>query len=183
MSSLNVLSLRGLSWSIWIRYAVAILAVAGTLWARVELKPVLGQHSPYLAFFLAIVASSWFGGLGPGILATLLSAFGAWYFIVEPRDLSLPHETVLLLFIFQGVLVSYFIDALRTSRRRIGSIIESISDGFAVFDRQWRIIYVNENGADLARRKPADIIGRCLWELFPQTVGTVFWQQLQKCVQ
>jgi PAS domain S-box-containing protein len=182
MSSLNVLSLRGLSWSIWIRYAVAILAVAGTLWLRVELKPVLGQHSPYLAFFLAIVASSWFGGLGPGVLATLLSAFGAWYFIVEPRDLSLPHETVLLLFIFQGVLISYFIDALRTSRRRIGRIIESISEGFAVFDRQWRIIYVNENGADLARRKPADIIGRCLWELFPQTVGTVFWQELQKCV-
>src|SRR5262249_18648512 len=83
----------------------------------------------------------------------------------------------------QGVLVSYFVDALRTSRRRIGSIIESISDGFAVFDSQWRIIYVNEPGAGLVGLRPADIIGRALWGIVPEAGGSPFWQKLHESVR
>jgi PAS domain S-box-containing protein len=179
----NLINLRWRLRSPVLRYTVAVVSVALTLWLRLALKGVIGEQSPYMSFFLAIVVASWLGGLGPGIVATILAALGAWFFVAKPYDLSFSQEVAAFLFVVEGLLVSYLVDALRTSRGRVGSIIESISDGFAVFDRQWRVIYVNENGAALARLKPAQIIGRSVWELFPKAVGTILWEKLHQAVR
>jgi PAS domain S-box-containing protein len=179
----NIITVRGRSRPGYIRYPVAAFVVIVTLWLRVALTPVVGEQSPYISFFLTVVWASWFGGIGPGILATILSAIGAWYFVVSPTGVDIPQGTAILLFIGQGLLVSYFVDALRGSRRRIASIVESISDGFAVFDRQWRIIYVNEPGAAMAGFTPDDLIGQAVWERFPQAIGTVFWDKLHESMQ
>src|SRR5215831_15535356 len=179
----NLINLRWRLRSPVLRYTVAVVSVALTLWLRLALRGVIGEQSPYMSFFLAIVVASWLGGLGPGIVATILAALGAWFFVAKPYDLSVSQEVAAFLFVVEGLLVSYLVDALRTSRGRVGSIIESISDGFAVFDRQWRVIYVNENGAELARLKPAQIIGRSVWELFPKAVGTILWEKLHQAVR
>jgi len=44
---------------------------------------------PYLHFFPAVMISAWFGGLGPGIVATLLSAGAAVYFSLRPSFITL----------------------------------------------------------------------------------------------
>ena len=130
-----------------IRYLVALAAVGATLALRLALIPYLGREVPFISFFLAVVISSWFGGFGPGVLATFASALSGRYFILTTPGEEQQAWITVLLFAGQGVLISYLLDSMKASKRRIAGIVESISDGFAVFDSDWRILYVNEPGS------------------------------------
>ena len=46
--------------------------------------PVLTNDEPFLLFFAAVMSAAAFGGLGPGLLATILSACCDNYFFVAP---------------------------------------------------------------------------------------------------
>jgi PAS domain S-box-containing protein len=67
-------------------YVVAVLSVTAaliiTLWMRME----LGQSfTPIVALFLcSVMFSAWFGGVGPGLLATALSLLALDYYFVIP---------------------------------------------------------------------------------------------------
>ncbi|MEN3953351.1 PAS domain S-box protein [Iodidimonas sp. SYSU 1G8] len=51
-------------------------------------------------------------------------------------------------------------------------ILNSISDGFYAVDDQWRFTYVNSSTERMLERSSADMIGRTIWEAFPETAGT-----------
>jgi two-component system CheB/CheR fusion protein len=53
-----------------LRYAVAVIAVAAAALLRWAWPGVLAE-TPYLAFYPAVVAAAAFGGLGPGVAATI----------------------------------------------------------------------------------------------------------------
>jgi PAS domain S-box-containing protein len=62
----------------------------------------------------------------------------------------------------------------RDAERRVTGILDSIADGFVALDRDWRYAYVNA-AADAVHRVPrADLLGRRVWDAFPETVGTPF---------
>src|SRR3954469_4994909 len=65
-------------------YGVAVLATGLSVLLRLPLVPVVGYHAPFMTFFPAVIASAYLGGLGPGLLATFLSAAAADYFFVPP---------------------------------------------------------------------------------------------------
>jgi hypothetical protein len=67
----------------WQRYGVAIATVLLGWIAREALTQAVGPTSlPFIFFFPAVAASTWFGGLGPGVLSVFLSAAMAdWFFI------------------------------------------------------------------------------------------------------
>src|SRR5205085_9659694 len=67
-------------------YAAAVLSVAAVMLLRFELQSLLGDYARYLPFVLAVMFSAWYGGLGPGLLATALSAFTASFFRLSPAD-------------------------------------------------------------------------------------------------
>jgi len=67
------------------RYGFAVVAVGAALLYKLLLAPVLDEPAPFLLFALAILASAGRGGLGPGLLAAVLSLFSADYFLLEPR--------------------------------------------------------------------------------------------------
>ena len=58
-----------------VHYGIALTAIAVTLLARWLLQPALQDNIPYLMFVLPVSLSAWYGGLRPGLFATLLSAF------------------------------------------------------------------------------------------------------------
>src|SRR5258708_28966576 len=62
-------------------YCVALGATALSLLVRWPLRPVLGNAVPQMTFFPAVMIAAYFGGFWPGIVATLLSAFAANYFV------------------------------------------------------------------------------------------------------
>jgi signal transduction histidine kinase len=67
-----------------LQYFVAIATTAVVFTARFLLKSVLGDVAPLLMFTLPVMVSAWFGGLGPGLLATALGALLGDYFFIEP---------------------------------------------------------------------------------------------------
>ena len=54
-------------------YGLALLTVGLAVVLTLVGEP-LSQEIPLLFFFVAVLLSAWYGGLGPGLLATLISA-------------------------------------------------------------------------------------------------------------
>jgi two-component system cell cycle sensor histidine kinase/response regulator CckA len=65
------------------RYGVAILLVGLSTAVGLWLRPII-YKTPYLFYFPAILIPLWLAGFGPGLLATVLSAFVSDYFFIAP---------------------------------------------------------------------------------------------------
>ena len=61
--------------------------------------------------------------------------------------------------------------ALKASRDQLTRILESITDGFASINRDWKYIYINGEGARLLALSPEQVLGRTIWEAFPPLLG------------
>jgi K+-sensing histidine kinase KdpD len=70
------------------RYVITLAAFAGALLFRYVFRESLGLKVPYLQFYPAIIFAAWYGGLGPGVLTTTLSAIVAVYFLLPPAGLA-----------------------------------------------------------------------------------------------
>jgi len=66
------------------RYALAGLAAVGALLLRKMLSPWFGTTNVYHTVGAAVLFSAWYCGVGPAIVATLISVVGSWYFILLP---------------------------------------------------------------------------------------------------
>src|SRR5438876_1043844 len=102
---------------------IAVLAPVVSLLLRWPLEPVLGDAVPHMTFFPAVMIAAYFGGLWPGLLATLLSAFAANYFLA--KQLASLHLTgvrevaALILFVLTGAIISGLCESLHRAQRRI----------------------------------------------------------------
>jgi signal transduction histidine kinase/PAS domain-containing protein len=63
-------------------------------------------------------------------------------------------------------------------------VIESITEPFVVHDAEWRFRFINEPAAALFRQSPGASheppLGRVLWEVYPDIVGTVFEREMRR---
>jgi|GEM_PF-358008 len=104
-------------------YGVALLATAGCLLIRWLLQPVLGDAVPHMAFFPAVMIAAYFGGFGPGLLATILSAVAANYLIPTPfpsfQATRVNVVAGVILFMLVGTIISGLSESLHRARRRI----------------------------------------------------------------
>lgn len=73
-------------------------------------------------------------------------------------------------------------EQLREAQARIESVLASITDTHILFDRQWRYVYVNDAAARAIGRPREQILGRTLWELFPDIVGTELDRQYHRAM-
>ena len=63
------------------------------------------------------------------------------------------------------------------------NVLESTTDGLVVLDKQARYTYVNEQAARIVASKPADMIGKSQWDLFPLAATTKFGAEYRKAVE
>jgi len=108
------------------QYFVATAATAVAFAAKFLLEPALGDVAPLLVFTLSVMVSTWYGGLGPGLLATALGALLGVYFFIEPlysfRIYSVAERIELLLFLGIGTSISILSQArlsLEAKRRQL----------------------------------------------------------------
>ncbi len=89
-------------------------------------------------------------------------------------------------------LVSAVRVALRARRRQFEvrdlidqreTILSSISDAFSAIDREWRYIFVNEHVAELARIPRQELLGKVLWDVFPEVVGSEFYHAAHRAME
>jgi PAS domain-containing protein len=168
--------------------AAVVLSALGQL-----VRPLLHPHLmlPYVPF---MVIAGAFGGLGPGLLATVLCMLESIFFAGDlPRDTQgwLGAGALAL----TGLLTSLVFEELKSDAERLRraytelaashaesrlveeklseahrdmvSILESILDGFNVFDREWRYTYVNAAAARMVHKTPEELLGKKLWDVWP----------------
>ena len=98
-------------WSYWI----AVLSVGAALILS-RWPPLHLQDAPVSLFLCAVILSAWFGGVWPGLLATVLSAFAFYYYFLPPiHSLDAKPEEIPRLVVF--MLSALFVGALSVAQR------------------------------------------------------------------
>lgn len=111
-----------------LKYSAVLFFVSAALTIQLLLDSILGKGTPFLFFFGAVMLSAWYGGLGPGVLATILGAVLANFFFFSP-DRSfwslLTWEGFIRtgVFVLEGTLMSVLFHALRSSREKSGAFL------------------------------------------------------------
>ena len=60
------------------------------------------------------------------------------------------------------------------------TILESIGDGFYALDDNWVITYWNKAAENFLGRKREEVVGKNIWEEYPDIIDTIFYTQYQK---
>jgi PAS domain S-box-containing protein len=69
---------------------------------------------------------------------------------------------------------------MRRLATRLTTTLESITDGFHILDRDWRITYLNQEAERLVGRSRNELLGKVIWEEIPQAVGTTVYHEYRR---
>jgi signal transduction histidine kinase len=102
----------------WRRYGAALLLVLAFFALKLLVAGGLGQGSPVLLLPFATVLAAWYGGLGPGLLATAFSVGLACFYFLDPADTPREHAIQIAIAALQGVVISVVAYFLRRATRQ-----------------------------------------------------------------
>jgi hypothetical protein len=104
------------------RYGVAVALVLASASLRLVFLPMMGQRMSFVTFFPAVTLASMYGGLGAGILATVLSGLVAVYFLIPSTGSFQFTYSVdwlaLAIFLLSGWLIAWVSEAMRRANIR-----------------------------------------------------------------
>jgi PAS domain S-box-containing protein len=63
---------------------------------------------------------------------------------------------------------------------QIVSILESLAEAFVAVDSDWRFTYINTKAEQIYRMQREVLLGKNLWEIFPEALGTVFEREYRR---
>ncbi len=111
-------------------YALSVAIVTVVIAIKRFVLPAWSLAHPYLSFYPAIILAGWYGGFGPGVLATLLAAVALTYLWLPPlyslRIQDVQDASGLLLFVAIGFAISLLNEArLRADRRAAAAEAET----------------------------------------------------------
>ena len=66
---------------------------------------------------------------------------------------------------------------------RLNLTLESITDGFYLLDKDCRFVYLNAQAESILQRRRQDLLGRSVWDEFPETVGTQLELEYRQAVR
>jgi two-component system, NtrC family, C4-dicarboxylate transport sensor histidine kinase DctB len=145
------------------RYALTLATVA----LAISVASIVGRRadpSHFTLFFAAVMVSAWYGGLGAGLVATVLSALSLdYFFISRTYSLVLDWSTLLRLSVF--TLVASVTSSLTVARKRAEqSLLKAHAElERRVQERTAELATANESlRAEIAERRRAE---KELWRL------------------
>ncbi len=67
--------------------------------------------------------------------------------------------------------------------RRLHHTLETMGDAFYLLDAELRFVYLNAEAQRLLRRCEDDLLGRIVWDAFPEAVGTEFQERFEAALR
>ncbi|BAZ37859.1 PAS/PAC sensor signal transduction histidine kinase [Calothrix sp. NIES-4101] len=64
----------------------------------------------------------------------------------------------------------------KAAHAKIISFLESTTDAFVALDQNWNYTYVNQKAGELFNHLPESLIGKNIWEVFPEGIRYKFYQ-------
>lgn len=65
---------------------------------------------------------------------------------------------------------------------RLTVTLESITDAFVTMDTDWNFTYINQEAEQILHRTRAELVGKSMWQEFPQTTASDFEYQYKKAM-
>ncbi|MBG1245083.1 hybrid sensor histidine kinase/response regulator, partial [Nostoc sp. NZL] len=66
------------------------------------------------------------------------------------------------------------------AKAHLETVLAGIQDQFFVLDREWRYTFVNDQVAQVVGIQKEELLGRIIWEVFPDVVKSEFYTQVQQ---
>jgi PAS domain S-box-containing protein len=111
----------------------------------------IGDKTPFLLYFGVVIIATGFGGIGPGIIATIISAIVCSYFFIPPlRTFHFTNTDAIqvLVFVLECLLLIALSGAVtrannrvRKTAERFHALVEHSADVIAVTDLSAKILY------------------------------------------
>ena len=170
---------NGRAWVASLRpYLIALGSVAVLLALRIALDPILGNHLYFVLFIPAVLVASASGGLGPGLLAAVLSIAGA---ALAPLAAGPPDLIDLALFGAVSVIIAGFGERLERMRKEaaeqhqgllasqahLRSVLDTVPDAMIVIDERGIITSFSAAAERLFGYAASEAIGRNVKILMP----------------
>jgi signal transduction histidine kinase/PAS domain-containing protein len=121
------------------RYGIAVAATTVALGLTLLLEPYL-KGAVFVLFFPAVLGTAVVAGLGPALLASLLSAFSASYWFIPPQrtfKIGTPTDLIALaIFLVSSIIVSTLADRRRLAEQRAAEAARTNADLAAKIEQQ-----------------------------------------------
>ncbi len=108
--------------SFLVRYGIAVTTIALATRIGLFLDPALGHHLFLTPFFVAILLTAWYGGLGPSLVAFALGLSAVILFLIPPFGIfavqGLECQVRIGFYVMVGLGSAFLIESLRAARRR-----------------------------------------------------------------
>ncbi|MEH2040025.1 ATP-binding protein [Nostoc sp.] len=113
-----------------LKYGVAIGSTAIALLLSLWLEPLISQTIGAF-FYIAIIASTWYGGFRPGIVTVVLSTLAIDYFLIPPPyqpGINQPEDVLRLgFFLLVALIINLVTGNLQYSRQKIQQLNQQLS--------------------------------------------------------
>jgi PAS domain S-box-containing protein len=157
------------------RYPLAVAVVTIAVLIRF-IFPDIFRGASFILLWPAVIVSTWYGGFGPGVFASLLASFAS-IFIIRPTLNPPPEDNVvfiqLALFILITIAINWFygvrkkvVDITYQQQEWLRITLTSIGDGVIASDVKGKVVFMNPVAAHLTGWKVDEAMG--------QTIDTVF---------
>ncbi|RCJ16950.1 hypothetical protein A6S26_32105 [Nostoc sp. ATCC 43529] len=155
-----------------LQYAVAFLSVSLAVGFTLLLNPYISA-TPGALLFAAVMVSAWYGGLAPGLFATVLSTLTLYNLLLKQlyptNTTNLNILVSLAVFILAAVLISSLNESRRTAQRKAEESLKFLHENQVKFDR-----FVQSN-EEILRRRETEF--RSITDTLPVLISFVDSQQ------
>ncbi len=76
-------------------------------------------------------------------------------------------------------LTTHLEEEVNLKAAELNNVFERITDAFMALDNDWNYTYVNKKAAELYKRSIEDLIGKNIWQEYPDVVDEPFYEALQ----
>lgn len=178
--------------SLFLRYGLAIGLSSVVLLVTV-LAPQLAREGVYALALAAIVVTAWYGGRGPGWLATLVSALTTDYFLIHPIGafwvVSWDEVFVLTVFVVVAIMLVEFSEtrrrdhrALQASEERWKAVFENTPTMYFMVDQSGTILSVNPFGAEQLGYRVEELLGTPVLDVFHEADREAVQRHVSTCL-
>ena len=137
----------------YIKYGFSVTLLILATYIKLLYFNTLGTDTPFLLYFAIIILSTGFGGIGPGLFTTFISALLSDYYFLSPfNSLYLKHAQGIQLstFIIESLLLISLSGAvtranrhLRRTGEKFRALLENSSDAIIVANEKGHILYAS----------------------------------------
>ncbi|HYC39855.1 MAG TPA: PAS domain S-box protein [Chitinophagaceae bacterium] len=72
---------------------------------------------------------------------------------------------------------------VRAGEDKFRNLVERITDGFIALDKNWNYVYANQRIGELVHRPAESLIGKNVWEEFPDAVGSATYEAFHQAMR